>query len=225
MGYNGDFVELFAQPFRVGKTAKKDADDLAEFDKVLDDMGSSAWARIDPNDEIEFINESGGNNGYKAYESFQSRCEKTISKLILGHDSALDSVQGRLGNNNSEKSPAQLALNEVEAVDNKFLEYVINDKLLDKLRNLGMPIPKDCKFKFLNNREDAAARDNESVSIQKVATIVKTFSDSGFKVTPKWIKDQTKIDVTESEEKPSAAENFSKEIQNKLNQTYGTSEL
>ena len=226
MGYNGDFVELFAQPFRVGKTSKTQEDHLAEFDKVLNDMGSSAWARIDPTDEIEFKNENGGGNGYKAYESFQARCEKTISKIILGHDSAIDAIPGKLGTGDGETTAQQMALNEIEAIDNKFIEYVINDKFLDKLRNLGFKIPADVKFKFLNNREEAAAKDSASNSNKKVADIVKTLSDSGYKVTPEWIKEQTQIDVKEAEvAAPTAAENFSKEIQNKLKQTYGTSEL
>lgn len=221
LGYNGDFVELFAAPFRVGKTSKTDELELAEFDKVLSDMGSSGWARTDPTDEIEFHNDTGGGAGYKAYESFQSRCEKTISKLILGHDSALDSVTGKGLSKDSKHSPAQLALDEIESIDNKFLEYVINDTFLDKLRNLGFKIPIDHKFKFLNNREDQDAKDAVSNSHQLFADVVKTFADAGYKVPAKYIQEQTNIEVLEKAE-PIQTNDFSKEIQNKLNKTYAS---
>ena len=39
LGYNGDFVELFAQPFRVGKTTKTEESERAEFASVLENIG------------------------------------------------------------------------------------------------------------------------------------------------------------------------------------------
>ena len=98
LGYNGDFVELFAQPFRVGKTNKTDETERAAFADTIRNAGSSGWALIDDiGESIELLESSLGGTGYNGYDNFEQRLEAKVSQLILGHADALKSVPGKLG--------------------------------------------------------------------------------------------------------------------------------
>jgi hypothetical protein len=48
LGYNGDYVELFAQPFRVIKSLKNSEDERAKLVEAMVSLGSAGWAIIDP---------------------------------------------------------------------------------------------------------------------------------------------------------------------------------
>lgn len=95
LGFNGDFVELFSQPFRVGKTNKTEESERAMFAETLRDMGSSGWALLDAQDDtIEFLESSLGGNGFQGYDNFEKRLEDKISQIILGHSDAVKSIAG-----------------------------------------------------------------------------------------------------------------------------------
>ena len=66
LGFNGDFVELYSQPYRVGKTTKTTEGERAELATALQQMGSAGWALIDPEDEITFLETALGGTGYQA---------------------------------------------------------------------------------------------------------------------------------------------------------------
>lgn len=149
--FNADFVELFAAPFRVGKTTKSD-EYRDDFFKTLINMGSSGVAIIDPQDEIEFVEAKNSGTGFNGYSDFEKRLEQKISKLILGHADALDSIAGKLGNSN-EKSPAQLALQDKQTIDGQFISSIINDDLLPRMRKLGFIIPEDVRAVIKNDNE------------------------------------------------------------------------
>lgn len=219
LGFNGDFVELFAAPFRQGKTDKTESVERDDFEAAVRDMGSAGYAITDPLDEILFHDNAGSGNGYKSYESFQSRCEKTISKLFFGHADAIDSTTGKLGSE-TEESPSTKAIRRTEAADARFVETVINDIFLDKCRALGFDIPLGEKWNLLNDKEKQEQKQSVCEYNQGVATIVKTMSDAGIKVDTGWITEQTGIPV-EEKEVVAPPVNISKDIKNKLDKLYG----
>lgn len=151
LGQNADFTELFAQPYRVGKTTKT-GKEREHFAQAIQDMGSAGWAMIDPEDEILFLETALGGTGYKAYSEFEQRLEKKISKLILGHSDALDSIAGKLGNSN-EKSPAELALQDKQSKDGVFITDIVNSQLIPKMRKHGFAIPDDVVAILKNDAE------------------------------------------------------------------------
>lgn len=218
LAQNGDFTEMFAQPYRVGKTSKTTELERAELESALRNMGSSGYAIIDPTDEIAFLETALGGTGYKAYESLESRCEKKISKLVLGHADAMDSTPGKLGANDAVED----AIREVEILDGRFCEHVINDSLLPKMRELGFNIPIDLCFKFKNDKEKEEIRVREDASNRSTADIVKVLFDAGLKVDPKYITERTNIPLTEipTPEPIEPKTDFSKEVQNKLKDLY-----
>jgi len=188
LGFNGDFVELFAQPYRVGKTSSvgKERDAL---EAALQQMGSSGYAIIDPLDDIEFKETALGGTGYKGYTDFEQRLEKKISKIILGHADAIDSVPGKLGNNNV-KSPAQIAMEEKQTEDGSFIASIVNDQLFEKMRALGFDIPPDTKAVLKN---DSEIMEINNAVIQQAVEMTK----GGLQMDTKYFTDQTGIPVAE----------------------------
>jgi len=223
LGFNGDFVELFAQPYRVGKTNKTEEKERAELAQTMQNMGSSGWALLDMEDEIEFVESKLGGTGFKGYESFQERLEKTISKVLLGHADAIDSTTGKLGTDGKDDDSVGKALIEIEKHDTAFVEYVMNDEVLPKLRNLGFNFPVGKKFKFKNDKEKQETRTKEDTANQATATVIKTLFDSGVEVDPAYIEERTGIKVTKKAivEPVLTGKKLSKDIQNKLDFMYG----
>lgn len=213
LGYNGDFVELFSQPFRVGKTQKTNDDDRSEFESAIRDMGSSGYAIIDPNDEIDFIEAKNSGNGFMGYENLEKRCEAKISKIILGHADAIDSTTGKLGSNDEVKE----ALETIEKNDGAFIMNVINDEVLPKLRNQGIAIPDNLRFSFCNDKEKFEEEEKANKRNNEVITNVKTLFDAGYKVDASQIEELTGLKITEIE--PSE-KGLPQDVQNKLKDLY-----
>jgi len=215
LGFNVDAAELYGMPMRKGKTAKTNEDERAEFESALANMGSAGYILTDLMDEVELVETKGG-QGFKIYESLEKRCESKISKIILGHADALDSIPGKLGNN-GENSPAHQALRDTAAVDAAFLEDIVNDVLLDKMRNLGFNIPEDFRFCFSNNHELLEQREQEDSNNQLTANIALAMKNAGLQMDAKYFEERTGIPTMKIEAPVLPAPT---KIQNKLKQFY-----
>lgn len=210
LGYNGDFVELFSQPFRIGKTDKTEEDERRLFEEAVRDMGSSGYAVLDSlgTETIEFVSADNSSNGFLGYENFENRLEKKISKIILGHADAIDSTSGKLGSSNDENSPAEIAMREKQAVDGKFLENVINFELFPRLRSLGFNIPQETKFKFKNNKE----KEERNFTTAKLGEQMKK---AGFQMDKDYFEETTGIKTADIAT-PSIEPNPQSNLVNKL---------
>lgn len=197
LGFNGDFVELFAQPYRVGYTSKKQESERAELERLLKNMGSTGYAVLDPMDEIKFLESKLGGTGFEGYDNLEARCEKKVSKLILGHADALDSTPGKLGSEKGgEESPVSQALSEIQSEDGNFVEEVVNLQVLPKLRNIGFNIPDNYKFKFKNDDEVEEFRRREDASNLETANIAVLMQSAGLAMDAKYFTDRTNIPCT-----------------------------
>ena len=224
LGNNADYTQAFSTPYRHAKAPKGLAiDKLAELDGSLQSMASMGWIRTDEDVSIEF-HESNSGNGYKGYESLEMRCEKKISKLILGHADAMDSTPGKLGAGQglNEESPTGKALVDTEKKQDKFLLQVLNDTVLPKLIKLGFPVKDCCKFAVTRDKEKLEARKKEDAANQETATIFQTIKNAGGKPDWKYFTERTGIPVEEVEEEdPVMPINpASKNLHNKLRNIY-----
>jgi hypothetical protein len=223
LGFNTDAAELYGMPIRKGKTTKTNEDERAAFESALANMGSAGYILTDLMDEVELVETKGSGQGFKIYESLELRCEKKISKIILGHADALDSIPGKLGNS-GEKSPVQVALDDTAAVDAAFLEDVVNDVLLPKLRKIGMAIPDDVKFCFSNNHELVEQRKNEDANNKLTADIALAMKNAGLEMDAKYFEERTGIPTLKVEApavpKQNEPQKFSAKIKNKLDEFY-----
>jgi phage gp29-like protein len=199
LGFNSEFIELYAQPYRVGKTTKTEEADRADLAAALQNMGSSGWAIVDPTDEIEFLETNLAGTGWKGYENLEQRCEKKVSKMILGHADAVDSIPGKLGSGQNPDDPVQVALRDKQTKDGSLLKAVTNKQLFPKLRKLGFTIPEGYKWQFKNDKEAKDARVQEDKDNQATATIAQTMKNAGMSMDPKYFQDRTGIPTSKIE--------------------------
>jgi phage gp29-like protein len=233
LGFNGDFVELYSQPYRVGKTTKTNEDERAQLEQALQQMGSSGYALIDPTDEIEFLETALAGTGWKGYENLEMRCEKKISKIVLGHADAMDSTPGKLGGGQGgEESPTTVALTDKQTKDGRFMEALVNKQLLPRMRLAGFNIPEGYCFRFKNDQEVEETRQREDLSNQTTATIALAMKNAGLQMDPKYFEERTGIPTEKIElpaplppgapgDKPGAKPPTNNaRIKNKLNKLY-----
>lgn len=209
IGFNGDFVELYAQPYRVGKTTKTEESQRAELLAALQQMGSSGYALLDPEDEISFLETALGGTGYTGYDNFEQRLEKKISKIILGHADAIDSVPGKLGNS-AIKSPAEVAMRDRQTKDGAFISNVVNSGLLVNMRALGFAIPDDTKAVLKN---DSEIMETNNTIIAHAVEMKK----AGLTMDGQYFSKQTGIPVSVE---PSPAKPITESVKNKLEKIY-----
>jgi hypothetical protein len=181
-GYNADFIEKFGMPLVKGKTSKMD-EARDEFEESVANMGSNAYIITDElGDDVEFLESLGSTtgNGHMSYDNFETRMQKYITKLVLGHADAMDSQSGKLGSQQGEDNPIQKALEIVEEMDNEFVETFMNDIVLPKLRALGVSIPEDAKLYFKNDREDERYNERKNEERKTVSDYVDKMVKAGF---------------------------------------------
>lgn len=186
-----EYSEIFGMPIRLGKTDSKDESMRAKMSQMLENMGSSAWGVFDYEDQIELV-EPIKSSGIVVYDDLRKACQAEISKIALGHASALDATPGRLGGDD----PAEQALRDKQIADCTLLALTTNDQLIPKLRDLGFNIPQGLIFKFDNDEEIEEQRERDSEFNLKFSTMVKTLSDAGYEVDPLYITEMTKIPLT-----------------------------
>jgi len=195
LGLNADNIELFTQPFRVGKTDKTNEEERDFFENMLADFGSNSWALIDPEDSIEFLQTNNGGNTYDAYSNFEKRLEDKVAKIILGHADALDSTPGKLGATSGEDNPISEALKDKRNIDAAFIETLVNEELLPRMNALGFNIKS--KFQFRND-------DEEFESIKQLTELAGNMSKAGLQIDPEYFMQKTKIPVVTSIPEPTA---------------------
>lgn len=198
---NLDATEQYGMPLRVGKTNKSQDDpERAVFEQALADMGSAGYMLMDAvGDEVELVESKSLGNAYKIYESLELRCEKKISKIILGHADALDSIPGKLGGGqDGEESPAQIALRETAIVDMNDVTAITNGILVPILRNLGFLIPEDEEFEFDNNESVTEARREEDEDNLQTALVFNTIKTAGGDPDWAYFSKRTGIPVTKT---------------------------
>ena len=219
LAYNGDFVELYSQPYRIGTTTKTNEDERAQLERALQNMGSSGYAVIDPQDEIKFLETALGGTGWKGYENLEMRCQKAISKLILGHADALDSTAGKLGATQGEETPIYQAMEDKQTKDGKYIENMINGQLIPKMRNLGFKLPDGIVFKYSNNAETEEVKLKQVDYATKLSAVAVNLKNAGLGIDEQFFTEETGIPVYVN---PTAMPSvpFSNKVKNKLENLY-----
>ena len=210
LGFNGDFVELYSQPYRVGKTTKSTGPERDELQKAIQNMGSSGWAIIDPADDIQFLETALGGTGYKGYESLESRCQKVISKMVLGHADAIDSTPGKIGGSqggskdggNEDGSPVAAALADKQSKDGKKMQRIFNQLLAPNLTALGLKIPQGATLVYSNDAEEQQFRTKQDARNLVTAQVYQAISQAGGKPDWKTFTDITGLPVKDAPPPP-----------------------
>lgn len=198
LGFNGDFVELFSQPYRLGKTTKTTASERNTLEQALQQMGSSGYAILDTEDSIQFLETKLGGEGWKGYENFEKRLVGVVSKIVLGHENAMSEIPGKLGAGQDEDNPVHEALVDKQTKDGKFQAHVTNTQLFPKLRKLGINIPEELHFEYVNDEEKESLRAKEDASNLATADIFLAISQAGGDPDWGYFTERTGITVTKT---------------------------
>lgn len=204
IGANADFIELFGQPIRKGTTTKTEEAERAAFAQDLQNMGASAWILLDEGiDTLEIIESRSAGTGHQSYDNFESRLEKKVSKIILGHADALDSTPGKLGGGQgADESPAGQALIDKQTKDGIFVQNIVNSQLIPRMRLHGFPIPLNYHFELKNDDEKETFRRRQDNSNKVTADIAKTMKDAGMQMDAQYFEERTGIKTTIPEPPP-----------------------
>lgn len=198
--FRASFGELFGMPIKVVKSSASNETERNELYRDLQLMGAAGGVVLKLEDEMELIEAKSG-NGMKIYESTEISYQKAISKLLLGHSDALEPTVGKgLGSskgaqNGQAVSEAQIALDEIQTKDAFFVEQYVEEFLI-KARNLGISIPADLKFKFLNDSEETDIIEKQCKIATEVSLIVANFAMGGINVDPAYIEKITGFKVS-----------------------------
>lgn len=128
------FAEMFGLPIRVAKTTSRDQKDIDAMGKMMENMGSKAWAVLPAEAEIE-LKESSRGDAYNVYDKRIERANSELSKLVLLATMTIE--------DGSSLSQSQVHL---EVLDNlvwqiaDLVRDTTNDQLLPKLCHLGFPL-------------------------------------------------------------------------------------
>lgn len=219
---NATYVELFGQPIRWIKTSKTEGDEFDALEEMAKNMGSNAYFISDLQDELQIIETKQASSKANPYENLEQRLQKLVSKIILGHSDALDSVPGKLGSGqDGDKSPVAQALEDIETVDARDFEYVMNDILIPKFIEIGFPVPLGLVFKFKNDKEIAEIRERKDEANKKTADYIKVMFDAGFQVSDKSLKEVNEMFGIDFEKKePEPIPSLNTGIKEKLKNIY-----
>jgi hypothetical protein len=224
LGFNTDAAELYGMPIRMGKTNKTNEDERGLFEAALSNMGSAGYILLDAMDDLELVESGVGGNGHKIYESLETRCEKKISKILLGHADALDSTSGKLGATQGEDSPVSQALTDIQSIDVRFLENNVNTELLPRLREMGIAIPEGLSFVIKNDEEREAMRRREDESNKITADIAQVMKNAGLQMAPEYFEERTGIPTQAvpmaAAPAPPEVKGITNQIKNRLNELY-----
>jgi hypothetical protein len=201
IGYNADFNEVFNMPLTVGSTTKTEGAERDAYEKSLSQAGSLRWLLKDEGqDTVEFIESHNVGSSYQSYESLSTRMEKNISKIILGHADAMDSIPGKLGGAQGGKkgvSPVDQAMAAKQSIDGIMLQNIYNSMVIPRLRKLGFKIPLNYHFEFLNDTEEQENKDKEVDLNTKYADMTLKYFQAGKQIDQKWLTEQTTIPMTD----------------------------
>ena len=136
-----EYCEIFAMPLRYGKTNVKDTESLNQMEDMLINMATAAYAVIDNEEELHFLESTKGNG--EVYDNLINRCNTAISKIfnsaVIGEDSQ--------GGSRSKEEVGERTTDKVAAADTLYLEMYINAIIIPKLIRYGYPL-KGYAFRF-----------------------------------------------------------------------------
>jgi len=136
-----EYTEIFGMPIRIAKTTSNVAADRTRLANFVRDLGKSAWAVLDDEETIEFI-ENKKSDAFNVYDKFIDKINKEISKAVLGvtqiNEDGSSYSQSKVHSDQSEIKTAS---------DLRNIEFIIKDKVLPKLVKLGV-LPENLIFQF-----------------------------------------------------------------------------
>lgn len=134
-------TETFAQPVRIAKTPSNNKAERDRLFNLVKAMGNSLSMVLGANEEIDIKQQSTGDVS-AIYLDLINLCDQEISKILLSGTLITDSAGSK-----AQGTIHAAGLDSLIKSDANFLKYIINDRLIPMLQNLGI-IPKNVYFEY-----------------------------------------------------------------------------
>ena len=124
------FAEMFGLPIRVAKTTSRDQNEIDRLGKMMETMGSKAWAVLPEESSIE-LKESSRGDAYNVYDKRIDRANSELSKLVLFVTMTIE--------DGASLSQSKVHLKVLDNLIYEIADLVrdtVNDQLLPKLKGL-----------------------------------------------------------------------------------------
>ena len=174
-------ADKFGMLTRVLKTNSENKNKLTNSYKAMQNHMRANFLVIGDGDELSF--EGDNRTNVQIYKDLNDYCDANISKIIVGQTSTTD-----------QKSYAGSAavhediLLSIIRSDREFIEAVVNDQLIPKLQLLKL-LPEKIYF---------GISESASLDLVEHSTIIKTLTESGFRIDPEYIKTTFDIPLIEN---------------------------
>lgn len=175
------FSELFGMPVRVGKTNILDPDSRKNMENMLANMGQSAYAVLNTDDMLEFVERS-QTDTYQVFNEFIERLNSEMSKLILGQTGTTDE-KSFVG---SAQVHADILSTYITAIKSK-IENHVKKVVIPLMYRHGLLTTPGVYFKWDND---------EQVDLMKKFDFTKELLKY-YSIPAEWINDEFNIPVEE----------------------------
>lgn len=154
------FCEVFGMPSRV---YYYDPNIPGNYDSVVsqaDQTGANAWAVLPLGSDMKQESNTGkqGNDVYKMLADF---CNAEMSKAIVGQTMTTE--------NGSSRSQAEVHANVedgINAADRRFVERILNEKIIPLMRLQGFDVPDKGKFHAIDQEEELSKKDQLDMDLR-----------------------------------------------------------
>ena len=153
------FVELFGQPFRVGKYNPYDDNTRAVLEEALDKAGSAPYLTI-PNDAEVDIKETRSSGNGSLFDKLRTACNEEILYTILGQ--TMTTLNGSSRSQGEVHEDVESSLNKA---DRRFVQRILNRVLLPILEQRGFPV-KGGWFNFPEKAEKIPLKERVEIDLK-----------------------------------------------------------
>ena len=141
-----EFCERFGLPMIVAYTNKSDTETIDRIDYMLGKIAQAARGVFPEGSRIEF-KEANRTDAYQVFDKFIERNMRIVRQAIVGGTMLTDDGSSR---SQSEVHERNLD-NKIATADKRYIEFIVNDRLLPLLRNQGYSFLKE-SYRFTFNQ-------------------------------------------------------------------------
>lgn len=177
-----EHADRFGMPLRVGKTNLRDNTRRQNLINMFEAMTGSTYIVQDREDEVEFVEQKGGNDPHNIYGELINKCDQAISKIVLSQTGTTDekSFTGAAGVHAS-------ILNDVIFSDKLDISATVNKELIPRMKKLGM---------ISESKEIFGQWDfSEQIDVSEHVENIQKLSMSGYLVPNEEVTKKTGYDV------------------------------
>jgi SPP1 gp7 family putative phage head morphogenesis protein len=155
-----EFCERFGLPMVAAYTNKSDTETIDRIDYMLGRMAQAARGVFPEGSRVEF-KEANRTDAYQVFDKFIERNMRIVRQAIVGGTMLTDD-----GSSRSQSEVHERNLDEKIAVaDKRYIEFLVNDRLLPLLRNQG--------YSFLKEGDRFSFNHSHNLELNKFWTITK----------------------------------------------------